>query len=215
VAGHDGVLTIGTVGGRRLVALAGRCHLYEGHDAGTVAFGVRALGLLGVKTLVLTNAAGGINAALTPGTLMVIDDHLNLSGHNPLVGPDVESLGARFADMSAVYSPGLRRVADDAGGEVGVQLAHGIYAAVLGPSYETPAEIRYLRTIGADAVGMSTVVEAIAARQMGLDVLGISCIANSAAGVAPRPLDHADVLRAAAEARGPLGTLLEAVVGRL
>src|SRR5262249_5623563 len=152
--------------GKQVAALAGRCHLYEGHDLGTVTFAVRAVGLLGVKQLILTNAAGGVNTAFSSGALMVIDDHINLMGANPLVGPNDDRFGPRFPDMTEVYSSRVRAMADRAGRTLNLLLPHGIYAALLGPSYETPAEIRYLRTIGVDAVGMSTVPEAIAARHM-------------------------------------------------
>jgi purine-nucleoside phosphorylase len=215
IVGHEGRLVVGTTQGRLVAALAGRCHLYEGHDAGTVTFGVRALGLLGIKTLILTNAAGGVNTGFAQGALMIIDDHLNLTGVNPLVGANDDRFGPRFPDMSEVYSARLRTIADAAGPTAGVALAHGIYAALLGPSYETPAEIRYLRTIGADAVGMSTVPEAIAARHMGIEVLGISCITNMAAGVLPRPLDHAEVMKTARRVRGQFIAVLEAIIGRI
>ena len=206
---------MGKVGGRTVVALAGRCHVYEGHGLAAVTFAVRVLALLGVRVLVLTNAAGGINTAFVPGALMVIDDHLNLMGANPLVGPNDDRFGPRFPDMSHVYSPRLRGIADEAARAARVALVHGTYAAVTGPSYETPAEIRYLRTIGADAVGMSTVPEAIVARQMGLEVLGLSCISNMAAGIRPQPLDHADVVEMTRRARGAVASLLEEIVGHL
>jgi purine-nucleoside phosphorylase len=215
VIGHEGRLVIGTVKNRVIAALAGRCHLYEGHDLGTVTFAVRALGLLGVKTLILTNAAGGINTQFTQGALMVIDDHLNLMGANPLVGANDERFGTRFPDMTEVYSMRLRRVTDEAGKAHATLLPHGIYAALLGPSYETPAEIRYLRAIGADAVGMSTVPEAIVARHMGVEVLGISCITNMAAGVLPQPLDHNEVMATARRVRGQFIALLEEIIGRI
>jgi purine-nucleoside phosphorylase len=215
VPGHDGRLVIGTSQGHRIAALAGRCHLYEGFDGRTVTFATRVLGLLGVKRLILTNAAGGVNTTFSQGALMVIDDHINLTGHNPLAGPNDERFGPRFPDMSVVYSPQLRRLADEAAKKSGVALAHGVYAAMLGPSYETPAEIRYLRAIGADAVGMSTVPEAIVARHMGMDVLGISCITNMAAGVLPAPLDHAEVMATAQRVRGQFIALLEGIIGRL
>jgi purine-nucleoside phosphorylase len=215
VIGHQGRLVIGRMAGRRVLALSGRSHAYEGHDLGTVTFAVRALGLSGVKTLILTNAAGGINTGFAQGALMVIDDHLNLTGGNPLVGANDERFGPRFPDMSEVYSRRLRRIADEAGRSLGIDLPHGVYAALLGPSYETPAEIRYLRTIGADAVGMSTVAEAIAARHMGIEVLGLSCITNLAAGVLPVPLDHDDVMATARRVRGTFIALLEGIVGRI
>jgi purine-nucleoside phosphorylase len=215
VVGHAGRLVAGASRGRRIIALAGRSHLYEGHDPDTVTFAVRVLGVLGIKTLILTNAAGGVNTGFSQGALMVIDDHINLTGRNPLVGENDERFGPRFPDMSSVYSARLRAVAAEAGQACGVALAHGVYAALLGPSYETPAEIRYLRTIGADAVGMSTVPEAIVARHMGIDVLGISCITNMAAGVLPQPLDHAEVMATAQRVRGQFIALLEGIIVRL
>jgi purine-nucleoside phosphorylase len=215
VIGHEGKLVAGTVLGRRVAALAGRCHLYEGHDVRTVTFSIRALGLLGIRTLILTNAAGGVNTGFSQGALMVIDDHLNLMGVNPLVGPNDDRFGPRFPDMTEVYSSRLRAIANAAGARINLQLPHGVYVALLGPSYETPAEIRYLRTIGADAVGMSTVPEALVARHMGIDVLGISCISNMAAGVLPQPLDHAEVLETTRRVRGQFMALLEGVIGQL
>ena len=215
IAGHEGRLTIGELGGKPTVALAGRCHLYEGHDLGAVTFAVRVLGVLGVRTLILTNAAGGVNTSFTQGALMVIDDHLNLTGGNPLIGPNEDRFGPRFPDMSEVYSRHLRGIADAVAAETGVTVTHGIYAALHGPSYETPAEIRYLRGIGADAVGMSTVPEAIVARHMGLDVLGISCITNMAAGVLPQPLDHAEVMETAERVAADFMRLLEGIIGRI
>ncbi len=215
VIGHDGRLVIGSVRGKTVAALAGRCHAYEGHDLRTVTFATRVMGLLGVKTLILTNAAGGINTGFSQGALMVIDDHINLSGGNPLVGSNDERFGPRFPDMTEVYSARLRRVADEAGARLGLSLPHGVYAGLLGPSYETPAEIRYLRTIGADAVGMSTVPEAIAARHMGLSVLGVSCITNMAAGVLPEPLNHEDVMATALRVRAQFIALLEEIVERI
>ncbi len=214
VMGHEGVLVIGTIRGKTIAALSGRCHAYEGHDLGTVTFAVRALGVLGIKTLILTNAAGGINTAFSQGALMVIDDHINLIGANPLAGPNDDRFGPRFPDMSEVYSRRLRTLADEVGRERNTELPHGTYAALLGPSYETPAEIRYLRAIGADAVGMSTVPEAIVARHMGVEVLGISCITNMAAGVLPQPLDHREVMETARRVRGQFIALLEGIIGR-
>lgn len=216
VIGHEGRLVVGAVrGGKTIAALAGRCHLYEGHDARTVSFAARVMGLLGVKVLVLTNAAGGINTGFTQGALMVIDDHINLMGANPLAGDNDDRFGPRFPDMSEVYSRRLRRIADESGRQLNVLLPHGVYAGLLGPSYETPAEIRYLRGIGADAVGMSTVPEAIVARHMGVEVLGLSCITNMAAGVLPQPLDHNEVMETARRVRGQFIALLEEIVGRL
>jgi purine-nucleoside phosphorylase len=215
VVGHAGQLVIGSLGGRRVLALSGRAHYYEGHDFRTVTFATRVLAALGVRTLILTNAAGGINTAFTPGTLMVMDDHINLMGSNPLVGANDERFGPRFPDMSEVYSTRLRALAADVARAQGLALAHGIYAALHGPSYETPAEIRFLRTIGADAVGMSTAPEAIVARHMGVDVLGISCITNMAAGVLPQPLVHDEVMEVARRVRAEFCRLLEGIVERL
>jgi len=215
VIGHAGRLVVGTVAGKRVAALAGRVHFYEGHDLSTVVFATRVMGLLGVKELILTNAAGGINTGFAQGALMVIDDHINLLGTNPLVGPNDDRFGQRFPDMSEVYSRRLRAVADAAARVSGVAVSHGVYVAVHGPSYETPAEIRAFRTIGADAVGMSTVPEAIAARHMGMEVLGISCITNMGAGVLPQPLDHDEVMATARRVRGSFIALLEAIIDRL
>jgi len=215
IIGHSGRLVIGNIGKRRVAALAGRAHVYEGHDLSTVVFAVRVMGRLGVKQLILTNAAGGINTGFAQGALMIIDDHINLLGSNPLIGANDDRLGARFPDMSEVYSSRLRRIADDAAAAAGVPVTHGIYVATHGPSYETPAEIRFFRTIGADAVGMSTVPEALAARHMGLEVLGISCITNMAAGVLPGPLNHDEVMETARRVRGSFIALLEGILGRL
>jgi purine-nucleoside phosphorylase len=215
VIGHSGRLVVGSVAGKRTAALAGRVHFYEGHPLDTVVFATRVMGRLGVKQLILTNAAGGINTSFAQGALMIIDDHINLLGSNPLVGANDERFGARFPDMSEVYSRRLRATADQAAQAKGVAVSHGVYVAVHGPSYETPAEIRAFRTIGADAVGMSTVPEAIAARHMGLEVLGISCITNMAAGVLPRPLDHHEVMETARRVRGSFIALLEGIIERL
>ena len=215
VVGHAGQLVIGTVAGKRVAALSGRVHYYEGHDLRTVTFATRALASFGVRTLLLTNAAGGINLDFKPGTLMLIDDHINLMGSNPLVGPNEDRFGPRFPDMTEVYSQRLRDIAIAAAAHAGVPLARGVYVAVHGPSYETPAEIRAFRTLGADAVGMSTVPEAIVARQMGMEVLGISCITNPAAGVLPQPLVHDEVMEVARRVRGEFSALLEAIVERL
>lgn len=215
VVGHAGKLVAGTIGGKRVVALSGRAHFYEGHSMSVVTFATRAIGLLGIRTLVLTNAAGGINLNFKPGTLMVIDDHVNLMGTNPLVGSNEDRFGPRFPDMTEAYSKRLREIADQAAAASKVAIAHGVYAALHGPSYETPAEIRYLRTIGADAVGMSTVPETIVARHMGIEVLGISCITNPAAGVLPKPLVHDDVMEVARRVRGEFSRLLQAVIERV
>jgi purine-nucleoside phosphorylase len=215
VVGHAGKLSIGTLRGRRVAALSGRVHYYEGHDLRTVTFAMRAVGRLGIRTVILTNAAGGINPAFKPGTLMLMDDHINLLGSNPLVGVNDDRFGPRFPDMTMVYSKRLRDLAFEAARARKLALAHGVYAAVHGPSYETPAEIRYLRAIGADAVGMSTAPEAIVARHMGLEVLGISCITNPAAGVLPQPLVHDEVMEVARRVRAEFASLLEGVIERL
>ena len=215
VVGHEGRLVVGDIAGRRVAALAGRAHLYEGHDGATVMFATRVMARLGVKQIILTNAAGGINRAFAAGTLMIIDDHLNLLGTNPLIGANDERFGPRFPDMSEAYSLRLRGIADAAAAAKGVPVTHGIYAGLLGPSYETPAEIRYLRMLGVDAVGMSTVPEALAARHMGLEVLGISCISNAAAGVFPQPIDHNEILDTTRRVRGSFIALLEGIIERL
>lgn len=215
VIGHAGKLVVGRSRSRRVLALSGRAHFYEGHDLRTVTFATRVVAQLGVKQLILTNAAGGINTTFERGALMVMDDHINLLGTNPLVGPNEDRFGPRFPDMTNVYSPRLRAIADDAAAAVRVPVVHGIYVAVHGPSYETPAEIRAFRTLGADAVGMSTVPEAIVARHMGVEVLGISCITNMAAGVLPQPLVHDEVLETTRRVRGQFITLLEGIIERL
>jgi purine-nucleoside phosphorylase len=215
IVGHAGKLVVGAIGGRRVAALSGRAHFYEGHTMQVATFATRVLGLLGVRTLILTNAAGGINLSFKPGTLMAIDDHINLMGTNPLIGANDERFGPRFPDMTEAYSERLRHIADEAAAARGVAIAHGVYVAVHGPSYETPAEIRYLRTIGADAVGMSTVPETIVGRHMGMEILGISCITNPAAGVLPQPLVHDEVMEVASRVRGQFSALLETIVERL
>jgi purine-nucleoside phosphorylase len=216
VIGHEGRLVIGALGAKRVAALSGRAHFYEGHDLRTVTFATRVMGRLGIKVLILTNAAGGINDVdLKPGMLMVMDDHINLLGSNPLVGPNEDGFGVRFPDMTEVYSKRLRALTDAVARSQGLRIGHGVYVAVHGPSYETPAEIRFLRTIGADAVGMSTVPEAIVARHMGVEVLGISCISNAAAGVLPQPLNHAEVMEVAKQVRGAFAALLEGIIAGL
>jgi purine-nucleoside phosphorylase len=213
--GHAGKLVEGRIGTTDVIVLAGRAHLYEGYNARQVTFGIRELHRRGVQSLVLTNVAGAINLKYRPGELVLISDHLNLLGVNPLAGPNDESLGPRFPDMSDAYSREFRELAKQTAEELGIALEEGVYAAVLGPSYETPAEIRYLRNIGADLVGMSTVPETIAANHMGMRVLGISCVTNMAAGVLPRKLDHSEVLEIADRVRGKLTKLLSKIVPRL
>jgi purine-nucleoside phosphorylase len=215
VVGHAGLLVAGRVRGRRVLALSGRVHFYEGHSLRAVTFAVRVLARLGVRTLVLTNAAGGINTRFAVGALMVMDDHINLMGTNPLIGPNDDRLGPRFPDMTAVYSRRLRALADEAARSVGLRVEHGVYLAVTGPSYETPAEIRAFRNLGADAVGMSTVPEAIVARHMGLEVLGVSCISNMAAGMQDTPLSSDEVIQTTTRVQGDIIRLLEAVIERL
>jgi len=215
VVGHAGRLVVGTVAGKRIAALAGRVHYYEGHDLATVVFATRVMARLGVGRLILTNAAGGINTAFGQGALMIIDDHINMLGSNPLIGPNDDRFGPRFPDMSEVYSARLRAIADEAARARNVSVAHGVYAAVHGPSYETPAEIRFFRKMGVDAIGMSTVPEAIAARHMGLEVLGISCISNMAAGVLPQPIVHDEVISTMQRVRSAFISLLEGIIERL
>jgi purine-nucleoside phosphorylase len=215
VPGHEGRLVIGDAGGERVAALSGRAHFYEGHPLRTVTFATRVLGALGVKVLILTNAAGGVNTGFASGALMVIDDHINLMGSNPLIGVNDDRFGKRFPDMTNVYSPRLRRLADASAAALGFSLVHGIYAACHGPSYETPAEVHYLRIIGADAVGMSTVPEAIVARHMGVEVLGLSCITNMAAGVLSLPMNHEEVLETAGRVRDRFIALLQRIISQI
>ena len=213
--GHAGKLVEGRIGSTDVLVMAGRAHLYEGYTAQQITFGIRELHKRGAQALVLTNAAGGVNLGYHPGQLVLIADHINLLGTNPLIGPNEDELGPRFPDMSAVYVKEYREIAKQAGKELGVELAEGVYVALPGPSYETPAEIRYLRAIGADLVGMSTVPEAIVANHMGMKVLGISCVTNMAAGVLPQKLVHEEVLEQGAMVRGLLVDLLKRVVVRL
>jgi len=213
--GHAGKLVTGCLGSTPVAVMAGRAHLYEGYAPEQVVFGVRVLAKLGVRTVVFTNAAGGINPKYGRGALVLISDHINLQGTNPLLGPNDDSLGPRFPDMSEAYSARLREIAKDTAAGLGVQLEEGVYAAMLGPSYETPAEIRYLRAIGADLVGMSTVPEVIAANHMGLRALAISCVTNMAAGLRPQKISHAEVLETGEAVRGTLVTLLKALLPRL
>ena len=212
VEGHAGELLIGMAGGRPVVMMSGRFHLYEGYSPGTVTFPVRVMKAMGVRQLLVTNSAGGINTQFRPGDLMLITDHLNLTGQNPLAGPNEARLGPRFPDMSEAYSKRLRNVAREAAGQLGIELREGVYAGLLGPSYETPAEIRMLRQLGADAVGMSTVLEVIAARHAGLEVLGISCITNLAAGILDQPLSHDEVVDTAAKVRETFLKLVRAII---
>ncbi|MGH9883382.1 MAG: purine-nucleoside phosphorylase [Pyrinomonadaceae bacterium] len=213
--GHAGRLVIGKLDQVPLMAMQGRVHFYEGYSLEEVTFPIRVFHLLGVKTLVLTNAAGGIDVQLSQGALMVISDHLNLMGVNPLRGPNDERFGPRFPDMTEVYSRKLQEIVSGEARDMGVEVRRGIYAALSGPSYETPAEIHMLRTFGADAVGMSTVPEAIVARQMGMGVLGISCITNMAAGISDQPINHEEVMETGNRVRATFAQLLRRVVAKL
>jgi purine-nucleoside phosphorylase len=210
--GHAGQLVIGKVDGIEVAGMQGRVHLYEGYSVKDVAFPIRVFARMGVKAVILTNAAGGIKKEFTQGRLVVISDHINLQGVNPLSGPNDENFGPRFPDMSAAYDKRFRELALAEGRLLKIELGEGVYAALAGPSYETPAEIRYLRSIGADLVGMSTVPEVIAARHCGLRVLGISCVTNAAAGILDQPLDHNEVLQTAERVKGQFIALLRAVI---
>ena len=215
VEGHAGRLVIGKVDNVPVLAMQGRVHFYEGYSLEEVTFPIRTFKLLGIKTLVLTNAAGGIDVQLSQGALMLISDHLNLMGANPLRGPNDERFGPRFPDMSDVYSRELQQLAIEEARAMGVELRRGIYAALPGPSYETPAEIHMLRGFGADAVGMSTVPEAIVARQMGMGVLGISCITNMAAGLGNEPINHEEVVETGKQVRDTFARLLRRLTVKL
>lgn len=213
--GHAGTLVLGTFGGVPVAVMKGRAHLYEGVHPAKVVFGVRVLGRLGIESLVLTNACGAIDTSLEPGTLVALSDHLNLQGSSPLVGPNDESLGPRFPDMTDAYDTAYRSLARAAADRVGIRLGEGVYAAWLGPAFETPAEIRMLRALGADLVGMSTVPEVLAARHMGIRCLALACVTNAAAGVVPEPIDHERVLEVGARAAGDLVALLREVIPAL
>jgi purine-nucleoside phosphorylase len=214
VAGHAGELVAGTLEGVPVLVQSGRFHLYEGHSPATAALPVRTFATLGVDTLIVTNAAGGLRNTFGPGTLMLIADHINLMGRNPLVGP-VEPGEERFPDMSEPYDPGLRGLARDAAREAKVRLEEGVYIALLGPSYETPAEVRMLQRLGGDAVGMSTVPEVIVARARGIKCLGLSIITNPGSGLSAVPLSHHDVLEATKRVAGDLIRVVRGVVKRL
>lgn len=213
--GHAGQLVIGTVGGIPVAVMQGRAHLYEGYTAEQVTFPMRVFKVMGVHVVVLTNAAGGISPQYGQGALVLITDHINLQGHNPLVGPNSDRLGPRFPDMTDAYSERFRRFALEEADRIGADLFEGVYAALLGPSYETPAEIRYLRTIGADLVGMSTVLEVIAARHMSMEVLAISCVTNMAAGLSGEKINHEEVLETGARVRGTFLQLLRALLPKI
>ena len=213
--GHAGVLVLGSLDGVPVAVMRGRAHLYEGIGADRVVFGVRVLGALGIRSLLVTNASGAINPDFRPGQLVLISDHVNLQGVSALVGPNDESLGPRFPDMSDAYDPEFRERAREAAARLGLEVAEGVYAAWLGPQFETPAEIRFMRFAGGDLAGMSTVQEVIAARHLGIRVLGISVVTNMAAGVLPEKIDHEVVLEIGAQAAGSVTALLRELVPTL
>jgi purine-nucleoside phosphorylase len=215
VQGHAGRLVIGRVGDVTVAAMQGRFHFYEGYSLQEVTFPIRVLKMLGVRTLVLTNAAGTLKMDFLPGSLMVIGDHLNLLGDNPLRGENDERFGPRFPDLTSVYARRLQDIVIDEAKAMGIEVQRGVYAALSGPSYETPAEIHMMRTLGADAVGMSTVPEAIVARHMDLQVIGISCITNLAAGVSDTPIDHSQVMEIGERVRAHFTELLRRVIGKV
>jgi len=215
IAGHKGCLVLGERAGARCVAMQGRVHMYEGHSAATVAFPARVLVALGAKVLIITNAAGGLNPSWSPGTLMLIRDHIDLLRDHALRGPNDERLGPRFPDMTHAYAGDLRLLAKEAAASAGVALEEGVYVAMPGPTYETPAEVKMLQTLGADATGMSTVPEVVVARHMGAQVIGISCITNHAAGITGQELSHVEVTETAKRVRTTFETLLDAILGQL
>jgi purine-nucleoside phosphorylase len=215
VEGHSGRLVVGTVAGTPIAVMQGRVHGYEGYSPEEVTFPTRVLGRLGIATLIVTNAAGGVRLDLHQGQLVVLSDHINLTGRNPLVGPNDERLGQRFFDMTEAYSKRLRLLARETATRHGISLPEGVYLSVSGPSFETPAEIRAFRTWGADLVGMSTVQEVIVARHMGVEVLGISCVTNMAAGILDQPINHSEVMETGARAQEHLTTLLVDLLPKL
>jgi purine-nucleoside phosphorylase len=213
--GHAGKLVFGYIGEIPVVVLAGRAHLYEGYSPGRVTYAMRVMHLLGVRSVILTNAAGGINLKFDQGALVLVSDHINLQGSNPLVGANEDDFGPRFPDMSEAYSARYRAIAKSAADGLGIALHEGVYAAMLGPSYETPAEIRFLTAIGADLVGMSTVPEVIVANHMGMKVLAISCVTNMAAGILPQKISHEEVLETGERVRGTFVRLLKEIIPRI
>ena len=215
VEGHEGELLLGTLAGRPVVMMKGRFHMYEGYTPEVTTFPIRVMKMLGVRSLLVTNAAGGVNTSYEPGDLMLITDHLNLTGMNPLIGPNEDTLGVRFPDMSEAYSSRLRQLAKQKSIEQQFKVQEGVYAGLLGPSYETPAEIKMLRMLGADAVGMSTVSEVIAARHSNLEVLAISCISNMAAGVLNQPLSHSEVIETTSQIKDKFLSLVLAVIPQM
>ena len=215
VAGHKGKLVFAEINGKNVVMMQGRFHFYEGHSIQKVVFPIKVMKKLGVETLIITNAAGGVNASFNPSDLMVITDHINFMGQNPLVGKNDDSMGTRFPDMSEVYTPEYVELVKKTGKEVGIDLQEGVYMALTGPSYETPSEVRMARTLGADSVGMSTVPEAMVASWAGMKVIGISCICNSAAGVSTVGLSHEEVIKAANKAKDKFKILVKEVIKKL
>jgi purine-nucleoside phosphorylase len=215
VKGHKGRLVFAEINGKNVVMMQGRFHFYEGHSIKKVVYPVKIMKKLGVKTIIITNAAGGVNPSFNPSDLMVITDHINFMGQNPLIGENDDSMGVRFPDMSEVYTPEYVELVKNVGNDVGIDLQEGVYMALTGPSYETPAEVRLARTLGADAVGMSTVPEAMVAAWAGMKVIGISCICNSAAGVSTVGLSHEDVIAAAEKAKNKFKTLVVEVIKKL
>ena len=213
--GHAGQLVIGNAGNVAVAAMQGRVHQYEGYSAQQVTFPIRVFGRMGIKSVILTNAAGGINLGFSQGELVLIRDHINLQGTNPLVGPNDDRFGVRFPDMTHAYSRAYREIAREESAKLSIMLHEGVYAALLGPSYETPAEIEHLRRIGADLVGMSTAAEVIAARHMGMDVLAMSCVTNMAAGIVDQPLSHAEVMETGERVKSTFEALLRAVLPRI
>lgn len=215
VAGHAGMWCCGTLYGKRVVMMQGRFHYYEGYGMKDVTLPVRVMQKIGVKTLIVTNAAGGVNLGYHPGELMVIGDIFSMTAQNPLIGPNLDAFGPRFPDMSCAFDKELRALAHECANEQGFALREGVYAQMTGPTYETPAEIRMLRTLGADAVGMSTVPEVIVARHGGMRVLGISCITNMAAGILDQPLNHAEVTETANRVKGQFRNLLDRIIEKM
>ena len=212
IAGHAGALVFGRKQGKDVVVLQGRIHYYEGLSQKEITLPIRVLAAIGVKQLVLTNACGGVNLSFTPGDLMLISDHINYSGSNPLIGPNLDAFGPRFPDCSDIYTARLRRIIREKAAEAGIELQEGVYAMYSGPNYETPAEIRMFRILGADTVGMSTVPEALVAAHCGMEVVGISCITNMAAGILPQKLSHAEVTEVAARVHDKFQRLLDIVL---